>query len=681
MKRVWLSLLWVLAAVMLMTGCMLYEPENQPDTIRLPMTVDVMLQENEGITILGENPVSVNVGADASFVVKVSDGYKIDSLSHGAAYENGMVTLTDVKFPTTVEATTHELKDFKVVVNNDSKMGELTANMELGTVREDTEVTLNVTPAKGFIFLGYSIGANRSDGGMIICTSTEYTFAVTQDVVLYANYYSVDSGRLVVYEGNGAAEGTQYYVFDNESPYIGPNAWANKGQFTREGYVLYGYNTEPDGSGVYYGPGWSVVLPEDPQVSLTLYAQWMPITQKESFVYTVESKGITITGYQGEHETVVIPEVIDGKPVIKIAKHSFCNGKFKTLYLSRNLKTIEKEAFLDCESLTTLYLCDTPSVMPDEAFTNCNALQKLYMMACIDPRYSNTNDTMYKIKYQRLITAQGKKIIFQGGSNVSYGIDISTIHNMLDNAYAGVNFGCRQSSPSVFFVEVIAAHMNPGDIMVLIPEYHEYQYGYNEMNTITWQIFEGAYNAFADVDIRNYTKVFSSFAAFNTNRYKCSVHAYEEYEKIGGKPTVTKFGEYNVNHHGHTNKLQSDIQKWKYGKDLLTLDLELLSQDYNANMNRAFNKVLAMGGKVYISFPSVAKENVKEEDQSEKHLQAFKTAVIEAFPEATVISDPGTFIMEDKMFYNSNYHLTTEASQIRTGILAKDILEQLDKEK
>lgn len=684
MKKFWLSLLLVLSAVLIFTGCGMLADwipmKDHSHENKQPMTVDVMLQENEEITILGKNPVSVEVGTDASFAVKVRDGYKIETLGQGAVYEKGTVTLAGVKFPTTVEASTRLLKDFTIEINNDSKKGALTANVESGAIREDTEVRLNVTPSKDLVFLGYSVGAPRSDGGAIVCTSAEYTFTMTEDTVLYTNYYKVGSGRLVLYDGNGAKEGVQYYVFDNDSPYIGPNALANKGQFTREGHVLYGYNTEPDGSGTYYGPGWSVVLPEDRKATLTLYAQWLPVTEKEAFTYTVAGKGITITGYQGDHETLVVPESIDGKPVVKIAENAFCNGKFKTLYLSRNLKTIEKKAFQDCQSLTTLYLCDTPSSMPDAAFTNCNALQKLNMLACIDPRYSNDNEGMYKIKYQRLLTAQGKKIIFQAGSNVAYGLDIPTIHTMLDNAYAGVNFGARQSSPSVFFVEVAAAHMNPGDIMVLCPEYHKYQYGHNEMNTIAWQIFEGAYNAFADVDIRNYTKVFSSFAAFNTNRYRSSVHGYEKYDTIGGKPSVTKFGVYNVKHNGQTAGLKSDIERWKAGKDLVALDLKLLSGDYTANMSRAFDLILAKGGKVYISFPTILKEAVVKSHRSKDHLQKFKAAVMETFPQAAVISDPGAFIMDKSLFYNSHYHLTTAASKTRAKMLAKDILAQFAKE-
>lgn len=680
MKKKWFILTLVLSCVAILTGCMASEigPLGKDPE---PIMVDIMLQENEGIVIKGQNPVTVQAGGDVSFEVELKSGYKIKEIGQGATYENGVLTLSHVQYPTTLEIETRRLYDLNLSVVNPIAQGVVKTNVETGTVKEDTQVTVSVTPRDGMLFLGYSVGGTRDKGGVIVSAASDYTFTMTEDVELYTNYYNVGSGRLVIYDSNGGNEPLQYYVFSNDSPFIGPNALANKGQFTKEGHVLCGYNTKPDGSGTYYGTGWSVIIPEDKSVATTLYAQWMPETEKEAFTYTVDKDQVTITRYKGTHKTVVIPETIDGMPVVKIAANAFINGKFTTLYLSRNLRTIEDSAFVACRSLTTLYFCDTPSAMTDAAFANCNELQKLYMLACLDPRYPTSNNGTYKVKYQRLITAEGKKMIFHAGSNVSYGIDIPTIHKLLDNEYAGVNFGCNQGTSSVFFIEVAVAHMNPGDIVVLCPEYHKYQYGYNEMNTTTWQIFEGAYNAYADVDIRHFTNVFKSFASFNQNRYSATAKTYEMYCTSGGAPAVTKFGVYNVNHNGQTSGLKTDIAKWEASKGTLKLDTGLVTNSYNQNLNRAIDMVLDKGGKVYISFASTMKQAVVESYLTTAHLNKFKDTVVKTFPKATVISDPGTYILDKSWFYNSYYHLSTKTSVERAELLAKDILAQFAKEK
>ncbi|MBQ7321639.1 MAG: leucine-rich repeat protein [Clostridia bacterium] len=681
MKKICLICLTVLIVTVLMSGCTLYTEEGLfPDETKPAMKVSVMLQDAEGMTVMGENPVVVEAGSDVSFPIQIHDGYKIETVPQGVTYENGVITLPSVRFPTTLEVETRLLNDLEIKLQNNAWQGTVTANVEdLGSVKEDTEVTLSVTTAKGVIFLGYSVGATRVNGGTIVCTSPEYTFTATENMELYTNYY-LGTGSLVIYDSNGGNEPQQYYVFSSTSPYIGPNALANKGQFTKEGHVLYGYNTEPDGSGTYYGPGWSVIMPAN-DAPLTLYAQWMPETEKDAFTYKVSGKQVMITKYKGSHETVVIPETIDGMPVTRIGANAFVNGKFKTLYLSRNLRNIDDNAFVACRSLTTLYLCDTPSGMTDNSFSKCDELQKLYMLACLDPRYSLSNNGTYKVKYQRLITAEGKKIIFHAGSNVSYGIDIETIQDALGGAYAGVNFGCNISTPAIFYMEVATAHMNEGDIIVLCPEYGLYQYGYNEMNTTTWQIFEGAYNAYADVDIRNYIKVFSSFAAFNTNRYNSTPRTYEQFCTAGGDPAVTKFGEYNVNHNGQTSALKQSIAKWTSNSGNLNIDMNLLNQSYNANMNAAIDMVNAKGGKVYISFAATMKQWLSKESQNPAVQNAFKNAVVRRFPKAAVISDPGTYVLDQSYFYNSQYHLSTQSSVYRAKLLAQDILAQFAKEK
>jgi len=681
MKKIWLLLMIAVLAAMILTGCMPEDLSINPDVenAKPAIMVDVMLQESEGMTVTGDNPIRIEAGSDASFTVQVADGYKIEEIGQGAVYEDGKITLPAVKFPTTIEVETRVLNDLNVTLHNNPWQGTVTSNVTLGTVKEDTLVTISVESSKGVIFLGYSVGDTRVNGGTIVSTSPEYTFTATEDMEIYTNYF-LGSGRLVIYDSNGGNESQQYYVFADSSPYIGPNALANKGQFTRDGYVLYGYNTKPDGSGTYYGTGWSVVMPDNAP-TMTLYAQWLPVTEKEAFTYKAAGGQIMITKYNGTHETVVIPETIDGLPVTRIAANAFVNSKFKTLYLSRNLKNIDNNAFVACRSLTTLYFCDTPTGISDTSFNKCDELQKLYMLACIDPRYSLTNNGTYKIKYQRLITAEGKKVIFHAGSNVSYGIDIETMQNALGGEYAGVNFGCNISTPAIFYMEVAAAHMNEGDLIVLCPEYGLYQYGYNEMNTTTWQIFEGAYNAYADVDIRNYIKVFSSFASFNTNRYNSTPRTYEQFCTASGDPAVTKYGEYNVNHEGQTDALKKNIATWTNNGGGLNIDMNLLNQSYNANMNKAIDMVLAKGGKVYISFAATMKQWVNKASQNPNVQNAFKNAVVRRFPKAAVISDPGTYILDQKYFYNSQYHLSGTSSVYRAQLLAQDILAQLAKEK
>ena len=204
MKRVLLLVVAVLLFTFFLTGC-LGIASQIADEIRnpKPMTVSVMLQEAEGLTIKSENPIAVKVGENATFEVEVAQGYKIDTLTNGAVYEDGVITLSEVRYPTTVEPKTRTLNKFLMTVSNNPEHGRIRSSVAGGNVREDTEVMLSVTPGEGMVFLGYSLGASAAAGAEIVCTTPEYTFLMKEEVEVFTNYYNVGDGRLIVYDSNG----------------------------------------------------------------------------------------------------------------------------------------------------------------------------------------------------------------------------------------------------------------------------------------------------------------------------------------------------------------------------------------------------------------------------------------------------------------------------------------------
>ncbi|MBR6708240.1 MAG: hypothetical protein IKL84_01020, partial [Clostridia bacterium] len=63
--------------------------------------LSVVLAENENITILSENPVTVASGEDAVFQIEVAPGFSIRE-SSAYTYADGYITVKNVQFPTTV---------------------------------------------------------------------------------------------------------------------------------------------------------------------------------------------------------------------------------------------------------------------------------------------------------------------------------------------------------------------------------------------------------------------------------------------------------------------------------------------------------------------------------------------------------------------------------------------------
>ncbi len=71
--------------------------------------------------------------------------------------------------------------------------------------------------------------------------------------------------------------------------------------------------------------------------------------------YTVADDGVTVTGYTGGDVVVVIPDTVEGKPVVAIAAGAFAErGSLKALSIPASVVSIGVGALSGCDSLSTL---------------------------------------------------------------------------------------------------------------------------------------------------------------------------------------------------------------------------------------------------------------------------------------------------------------------------------------
>ena len=679
-------------AVFLLCSCALFTKGDESWTPIVP----IILEDAEGIKVLSENPAMVPLGEDAVFELEIDESAVIDSLPEGAVLEDGKLTLKSVFYPITLKLETHlrTLCEFSVLTE-ETDMGSVTSTLKDGKYWSETEVTLTATSKKGFVFAGFSIGAPLCKGGTISEVSDSYTFTLSENVRVYANFAKewIDPATQVevpkdkwvlLYHSNGGIlsdtgkEGIKTVHFSN-AYYLCPNTIPDRDHFERDGYVLYGYNTEPDGTGTYYGTGWNVVMPE--RGAISLYCMWAKISDAADFEYTVEADGtVTLKRYNGNDSFVVIPETIEGKPVATVSSRTFRNNDtMKKVLINKNIRALYDTAFLKCTLLEEMYFTDAVTKVGDGLLYDCKNFKKIYMLAYITPHYRRTRNGTYGIKYERLITAKGQKLIIAAGSNCAYGIDSPLLEELMQNGgqkYSVVNYGQNAGTPLAFYVEVISKHINEGDLLLLAPEVNEYQFGYNDINTTVWQIFEGAYNAFSEVDIRCYNKFFSSFATFNKarNQTRYIPGAYEYYTT----DTVNLYGDYSLEKQGYTKEYEQSVQNLlnKGGVGTTSYDscIKYIS-NYVQTLNRTLNMVKRGGGEVLISFAAVNKISLNNESQTaHSTLQQAYEAAIDQYISGTRISSVATYTMDTEWFYNSHNHLGTAGAKERTKLIAADIL-------
>lgn len=102
-------------------------------------------------------------------------------------------------------------------------------------------------------------------------------------------------------------------------------------------------------------------------------------TDSAYFKYSMDRKGnITISGFTGDMETVVIPGMIEGHPVTTIGKGAFQNCKHLVdVSMSDYITTMQGDSFRDCISLKKIHLSNGISKIITTSFDGCIGLKEI----------------------------------------------------------------------------------------------------------------------------------------------------------------------------------------------------------------------------------------------------------------------------------------------------------------
>lgn len=142
--------------------------------------------------------------------------------------------------------------------------------------------------------------------------------------------------------------------------------------------------------------------------------------------------GKTITAYIGNDENVVIPAVIDGKPVTEIYEkafylnqsiksvaipdsvevifpHAFANCfELRTVRMSKNMRAILSGAFMNCKKLQGIDLPEGLVILDDEAFKSCFSIKHVAIPASLQ---TIGIEVFYRAGLESVTLAEGVKAV------------------------------------------------------------------------------------------------------------------------------------------------------------------------------------------------------------------------------------------------------------------------------
>lgn len=656
----------LLSCTLFWFGCSDVQNENTDYTVR------VLLPEGEGYKFIGSQLVEngegigemtdtrifdVTPGQSVRFAVELDEGMVFDIEDENVSYADGFITVENVRTPVTIDVTARQGDKYIYTYNTNNKSDDVTSSEVSGTfLLEYTKVTLNAEVREGQKFLGYSTENFLDRGGKLLSEDTEYTFEIAEDTTLFANYEGYTRWELNYHANGGEGEDVTDVIED--SFYYCPNTRPDKGYFTRDGYVLTGYNTKPDGSGDYYGLGWNVIMPDYGEIDL--YCVWEKAADSSDFTYKTAGRGLTITGYSGDDEYLVIPEKIEGRSVTTLAADAFNGSTFTEVYIPRTVTTIESKAFNDCESLVKVNLSDSVVRCFDDSFYGCTAFKTLAPQATQYPHADSLINYTHQINYERLITRENNILFIVSGSTNIYGLIAANLEDALGGKWDVSTYATVASTPNTMYAEIGLNFLDTDDILLFAPEASPagHQWGTNFWKNIVWQLFEGAYDAIPLVDISNYTKVFSSLASYNQTRAKTKEKTYEVY--------LTDFNEYGE-HITYRTKLNVTDPWIKWDEATFFTD-----ENVN-NFNRVLDEANSRGIPTLIGWLACATEHTLLPQAKDRANQLHYMERAAELYHADFFGDLANHIYPADCVYDSAMHLTSEGCVLRTEQVISDI--------
>ena len=759
MKKTLIALILIFSIIssLLLTSCLGGEDDPEKSDDKGDKVYTVMVSLSEGVSVIGDNPVKVKEGEDAVFRIKVEEGYVFSSCE-GADYDaaSSTVTVKGVKRNTDVklvfEEAGYDLNEvYYYVFKPSSELDRSSASA--GQIKAGTHIKLYAGD-NSRVFVGWSYGYSQSNGGTVISKSRELEivaepkYVINGSLTIYANYVDADT---VTYFANGGEvnrysrniQANTYYTATVKADSIevkyGKNYLAyfecassfyDDGTFTREGYVLTEYNTRPDGKGESYSLGSKVPITVNGSLA-ELYCIWEKATPDADFEYTeftynipdginaanvphwVEN-GIKITAYNGDSEKVVIPDTINGKPVIAIATGTFRDKSLETLVMGRHMLLVEDGAFVGCSKIETVYYPDGIYSMNDEAFDeeSYSSFKNFYVNATTPPRFNAVDVGSLAVKLSRLLASQDMdRVIVISGSSSLMGLGSEYLEELLGNGMRVINFGTTRTTHGALYLEAMSALSHEGDIIVYAPENSSYMFGERELYWKTFRDLEGMNNIYRYVDFSNYNGMFSSMTELNQEyRFTRAPITYESICALGDllnpnptydKATTNKYGDYlysgkggvSQNYHHNTYYITlNDRVKSMYEGNIYG-DQQQANKDYNdpSNitwasiddeyfteiMNHSISKAKSSGASVYFGFCPVDAMYLVEGAEKREWILEYEELLLRIYDFDGLMGSAADFVFDHSYFYDSAFHLNDYGRTHRTYRLYLALCETL----
>ena len=286
--------------------------------------------------------------------------------------------------------------------------------------------------------------------------------------------------------------------------------------------------------------------------------------------------------------------------------------------------------------------------------------------------YSESYYAALSSMVRRLDSAPVNRLIVLGNSDVAFGLDGALLEEMLAEkglSYTVCPFGLYGAVGMSAMLSLSQGALKKGDVVVLVCEPVSDALSAYFGASAFWKCAESSRWLLPRVGEQQRSALWGNYLSYLQE--KMAIASSGEAPRPSGVYAKAAFdGRCDLTYPRPGNALPLGYDT----SSPVDLREARVSADFAAQIKAYCEEAKKAGAKVCVSFSPVNALAVL--DSSPEAVKAFFDEINRAFP-CPVISDPRRYVLDSAWFYDSNFHLNSAGAQIRTVLLAEDILAQL----
>ena len=297
----------------------------------------------------------------------------------------------------------------------------------------------------------------------------------------------------------------------------------------------------------------------------------------------------------------------------------------------------------------------------------------LYAASSVRGVYANTFTAELKDKYDLLTSETSPKIVVIGGSSVCFGLDSELLSRKL--SVPVVDFGLYATLGTGVMMDLSRNAVKEGDIVIIAPEIDPQTFSDYSNGEALLEAADGNYYILGDYILGN-------LASGKTGELAGSFVSYVSkalgFKRSGISPDPSGiYRRSSFNSRGDIAvERKENVMTLGYDPNRpVEITPDVVDDRFVDIVNDYTDYLYSKGARVFFSFGPVNGSALSGNTSGET-VYGFYSKLRDNL-HAPVISDVNDYILDQKYFYDTNFHLNDAGTRLRTKLLCEDILRAL----